>query len=105
VPLREELATLEIQIKACKTAGVSAKSAQVATMASIFSTATNFLCGDGKTPWDKIVAKQTEKDKWMDLHGLEHEGPHGKLTAAFEDCMMLFLKMVFVNNIAEDMKF
>jgi hypothetical protein len=41
----------------------------------------------------------------MDLHGLEHEGPHGKTMAAFKDCMMLFLKTVFANNAAEDMKF
>jgi hypothetical protein len=51
-PLREELATLETEIKACKAAIAGAKSNQTATMASIFSTATNFLCGDGKTPWD-----------------------------------------------------
>ena len=52
-PLRGELATLETQIKACKAAVASAKSAQVATMASTCNTVTNFLCGDGKTPWDK----------------------------------------------------
>jgi hypothetical protein len=50
-----ELATLETQIKACKASVASAKSAQIATMASIFSTATIFLCRDGRTPWDKIV--------------------------------------------------
>ena len=45
-PLREELATLEIQIKACKAAVAIAKSTQVATMALIFSTATKFILGD-----------------------------------------------------------
>ena len=41
-----ELATLETQIKAYKAAIASAKLAQIATMASIFSTAAIFLCGD-----------------------------------------------------------
>jgi hypothetical protein len=38
-PLRWELATLETPIKACKATVASAKSNQIATMASIFSTA------------------------------------------------------------------
>ena len=103
--LRGKLATLETQIKACKAAVASAKSTQIATMTLIFSTATIFLCGDGKTLWDKTVTEQTKKDKWTDLHGLKHEGPHGITMAAFEDDMMLFMKTVFTNNAAEDMKF
>jgi hypothetical protein len=104
-PLHDEHATLKTQIKVCKAAVAGAKLTQVTTMASIFSMVTNFVRGDGKTPWDKIVTEQTEKDKWKDLRSHEHKGPHGKTMAAFEDCMMLFLKMVFANNMAEDMKF
>jgi len=103
--LHGELATCETQIKACKAAIASAKSTQISIMASIFSMARIFLCRDGKTPWDKIVTEQTEKDRWTDLRGLEHKGPHGKTMAAFEDCMMLFFKTVFTNNTVEDMKF
>jgi hypothetical protein len=40
----------------------------------------------------------------MNLHG-EHEGPCGKTMATFKDCMMLFLKTVFANHVAEGMKF
>ena len=47
-PLRGELATLEPQMKACTAVVTSAKSAQVATMASIFSTATIFYAEMGK---------------------------------------------------------
>ena len=42
-PLCGELATLKTQIKECKVAITSAKSTEVATMASIFSTATFFM--------------------------------------------------------------
>jgi len=104
-PLQGELATLKTQIKACKAAMASAKLTRTATMVLIFSTASIFLRGDGKTSRDKIVTKQTDKDKWMDLCGLEHEGPHSKTMATFEDCMMLLLKTFFTNNAAEDMKF
>eukprot|EP00956_Cyclotella_meneghiniana_P036271 scaffold123481_cov23-Cyclotella_meneghiniana.AAC.1 len=37
-----------------------------------FSTTGNFFRGDGKTPWDKIVTEQTERDPWVDLKGVEH---------------------------------
>jgi hypothetical protein len=104
-PLRGELTTLETQIKACKAAVASAKMTQITTMVSIFSMATIFLCGDGKTLWDRIVTKQTKKEKWKHLCSLKHEGPCSKTMAAFEDCMMLILKTVFANNVAEDMKF
>jgi len=103
-PLHEELATLETQIQVCKAAVAGAKSTQVATMASIFSTVTRFLWR-WKNSWDKIVTEQTKKDKWTELHGHEHKGPHCKTMGTFEDCMMLFLKTFFVNNATEDMKF
>jgi len=103
-PLCGELATLETQIKACKTAVTSANSAQITTMMSIFSTVT-FFSGDGKIQWKKIVTKQTNNDKWADLCGLKHKDPCSKTIATFKDSMMLFLKTVFANNASEDMKF
>jgi hypothetical protein len=74
-------------------------------MATIFSTTANFFRGNGKTPWDKIVAEQTEKDPWTDLRGLEHSGVRGKTMPAWKDCYILMLKTVFANNAAEQQKF
>jgi hypothetical protein len=74
-------------------------------MATIFTTTANFFWGDGKTPCDKIVHEQTEKDPWTNLHGEEQSGVHGKTMAAWQDCFVLMLKNVFSNNAAEQQKF
>eukprot|EP00956_Cyclotella_meneghiniana_P030596 scaffold77517_cov56-Cyclotella_meneghiniana.AAC.1 len=54
-------------VKACKEAITAAEEQVSEAMAKIFSTTGNFFRGDGKTPWDKIVTEQTERDPWVDL--------------------------------------
>jgi hypothetical protein len=103
--LHEELARHNEVIKELKAAVAEAKQEQVAAMAAIFSTTANFLRGDGKVPWDRIVTEQTEKDPWTNLLGVEKSGVRGKTMAAWEDCFMLMLKTVFPNNAAEQQKF
>ena len=104
-PLREELDRHSEALKQLKVAVAEAKNEQVEAMATIFSTSANFFRGDGKSPWDKIVAEQTEKEPWTNLHGMERSGVRGKTMAAWEDCFMLMLKTVFPNNAAEQQKF
>eukprot|EP00956_Cyclotella_meneghiniana_P038463 scaffold154747_cov38-Cyclotella_meneghiniana.AAC.3 len=79
-------------IKQIKDAITAAEEEKSAAMATIFSTTGNFFRGDGKTPWDKIVLKQTERDPWIDLRGVEHTGVRGKSMQAWKDCFMLMLK-------------
>jgi hypothetical protein len=67
VPLREEVAKHNENIKGCQAAVAAAKEEMTAAMATIFSTTANFFRGDGKTPWDNIVHEQTEKDPWTNL--------------------------------------
>jgi len=105
VTLREEIVHLEQSVTDHKTLVEAAKAEVTSAMLAIFSTASNFMCGEGKAQWDKIVHEQTERDPWLDLRGQEHEGLRGKTKAAFNDCMVLFLKTVFPNNAAEDQKF
>jgi seryl-tRNA synthetase len=62
VPLREEVAKHNENIKGCRAAVAVAKEEVTAAMATIFSTTANFFRGDGKTPWDNIVHEQTEKE-------------------------------------------
>eukprot|EP00956_Cyclotella_meneghiniana_P000447 scaffold520_cov28-Cyclotella_meneghiniana.AAC.1 len=64
-------------IKQFKDAITAAEEEKSAAMAKIFSTTGNFFRGDGKTPWDKIVLEQTERDPWVDLRGVEHTGVRG----------------------------
>eukprot|EP00956_Cyclotella_meneghiniana_P001312 scaffold1404_cov37-Cyclotella_meneghiniana.AAC.16 len=61
--------------------------------------------GDGKTPWDKIVSEQTERDPWTNLRGVEQSGVRGKTLKARKDYFILMLKTVFANNAAEQQKF
>ena len=105
VPLREELTKCVEGIKTLKSSVVEAKKDRSAVMATIFSTTANFLRGDGKTPWDKIVAEQTERDPWTNLRGIEQAGVRGKTLPAWKDCFILMLKTVFANNAAEQQKF
>eukprot|EP00956_Cyclotella_meneghiniana_P014105 scaffold20948_cov37-Cyclotella_meneghiniana.AAC.8 len=93
-------------VKACKEAITAAKEEVSKAMAKILSTTGNFFRGDGKTPCDKIVTEQTERDDpWIDLRGVEHTGVRGKSMQAWKDCFMLMLKTVFPNNAAEMQKF
>eukprot|EP00956_Cyclotella_meneghiniana_P003271 scaffold3976_cov45-Cyclotella_meneghiniana.AAC.1 len=92
-------------IKQIKDAITAAEEEKSSAMATIFSTTGNFFRGDGKTPWDKIVLEQTERDPWIDLRGVEHTGVRGKTMQAWKDCFMLMLKTVFPNNAAEMQKF
>ena len=55
-PLREELGQLERDVRSKKAAVEAAKTVQAAVMEKIFATAGNFLRGEGKAPFDKIVA-------------------------------------------------
>jgi hypothetical protein len=105
VPLREEVAKANATIKQMKANVAEAKQERAAVMATIFSTTANFLRGDGKSPWDKIVADVTEKDPWINLRGQEVSGVRGKTMTAWRDCLMLLLKTVFANNAAEQQKF
>ncbi len=105
VPLHEEVAKHNKNIKVCRAAVAAAKEEMTAAMATIFSTTTNFFGGDGKTPWDNIVHEQTEKDPWTNLRGEEQSGVHGKTMAAWQDCFVLMLKTMFSNNAAEQQKF
>ena len=105
VPLREEVAKHNENIKGFRAAVAAAKLEMAAAMATIFSTTANFFRGDDKILWDKIVAEQTEKDPWIDLRGLEHSGVCGKTMPAWKDCYILMLKTVFANNAAEQQKF
>jgi hypothetical protein len=104
-PLREEAPKHSEAIKEFKAAVAAAKQEQVAAMATIFFTAANFFQGDGKTPWDNIVHKQTKKDPWTNLRGIKQTGVCGKTMAAWNDCYMLMLKTLFTNNAAEQQKF
>ena len=92
-------------IKKLKTELAAAKEECTAAMAIIFSTTSNFFRGDGKTPWDKIVSEQTERDPWTNLRGVEQSGVRGKTLEAWKDCFILMLKTVFANNAAEQQKF
>jgi hypothetical protein len=83
----------------------AAKQEIVVAMATIFATTANFFRGEGKTPWDKIVHEQTEKDQWTNLRGEEQSGVRSKMMAAWQDCFVLMLKTVFANNAAEQQKF
>ena len=105
VSLRKELAQHNEAVKELKAALAEAKQEQVAAMATIFSTTANFFRGDGKSPWDKIVAEQTEKNPWTNLRGVEQSGVRGKTLEAWGDCFTLMLKTVFANNAAEQQKF
>lgn len=73
-------------------------------MTSIFSTTENFLHSECKTPWDKIVTNHNKQVMWRNFWGIYYEGLCGKTTSTFKNNMMLFLKMMFMNNAAEDMK-
>ena len=69
-------------INQLKTELAAAKEGCTAAMAIIFSTTSNFFRGDGKTPWDKIVSEQTERDPWLNLRGVEQSGVCGKTLEA-----------------------
>lgn len=45
------------------------------------------------------------RDTWTDRWSIEHKGYHGKTMSAVKDSMVLFLKTVFTNNAAKDIKF
>ena len=105
VRLREELALLEKSVTDSKALVETTKGELGTVGRAIFSTAATFMSGEGKAPWDKIVQEQAERDPWVDLRGREHEGLRGYTRAAFDDCMVHFLKTVFANNAAEDQKF
>jgi hypothetical protein len=92
-------------MKTHRAAVAAAKVEMAAAMATIFSTTANFFRGDGKTPWDNIIHKQTEKDPWTNLRGEEQSGVRGKTMAAWQDCYTLMLKTVFTNNTAEQQKY
>jgi hypothetical protein len=77
-PLREELDRHSDALKQLKAAVAEAKNEQVEAMATIFATSANFFRGDGKSPWDKIVTEQTEKEPWTNLRGVERSGVRGK---------------------------
>ena len=92
VPLREEANKHTQNIKERKAAIAAARDEMTAAMATIFSTTANFFRGDGKTPWDNIVQKQTKKDPWTNLRGKEQSGVRRKTMAAWEDCFVRMLK-------------
>ena len=102
---REQAASQGDDVKKLKAGVAEAKEEVTAAMAVIFSTTSNFFRGEGKTPWDKIVTEQTERDPWTDLRGAEQSGVRGKTWQAWQDCYILMLKTVFANNAAEQQKF
>jgi hypothetical protein len=104
-PLCEEVAKHNQAIKGLKAPVPAAKQKQVAAMATIFSTTTNFFRGDDKTLWDKIVTKQTKKDPWTNHRGIEQSGVRGKTMSAWKIRYILMLKTVFANNAVKQQKF
>ena len=102
---KKELQEAKETVRAFKSILETATEQQNAVMNTIFLTTVNFFRGDGKTPWDKIVVEQTERDPWTNLRGIKQPGARGKTMAAWKDCYILMLKSVFANNAAEQQKF
>ncbi len=55
--------------------------------------------------WNKIVSKQTESNPFVNLQGVQLEGPRGMSCESFTDCMMFHLLTVFPFNVAEQEKY
>ncbi len=61
----------------------------------------NLLSLDAKYSWNKIVWEQTEADLFKDLQGVSRKGPRGLTRESFNNCVMFYLLIVFLNNAAE----
>jgi hypothetical protein len=82
-----------------------AKGAMTAAMSKIFTFYSNLLSPKSKYAWNKIVAKQTESDLFVNLEGDSLEGPRGMSHKSCNDCLMFHLLTAFPINAAEQEKY
>jgi hypothetical protein len=80
------------------------KTSAKATATKMFQFYANLLSADAKYAWNKIVKEQMEADPFKDLQGMSKKGPRGLIRESFNNCVMIHLLTVFLNNVAKQEK-
>jgi hypothetical protein len=84
-----------------KFAAETAKIMRKAAATKMFQFYANLLSADAKYAWNKIVKEQMEADLFKDLQGVSRKDPKGILRESSNDCVMIHLLILFLNNTAE----
>ncbi len=71
----------------------------------MFAFYSNLLSPESKYTWNKIIAKQTESNPYVNLQGVSLEGTRGMSCKPFNNCMMFHLLTAFPIIAAEQEKY
>jgi hypothetical protein len=91
-------------LEKAKQAQSTAKGMMTAAASKMFTFYLNLLSPESKYSWNKIVGKQTESDRYVNLQGDSLEGPRGMSCKSFNNCVMVHLLTAFPINAAEQEK-
>jgi hypothetical protein len=98
-------AAFQGDLEKAKKATKDAQGAMTAVGSKMFTFYLNLLSPESKYLWKKIFLKQTERNLFVNLQGVTHEGPKGMSRKSFNNCMMFHLLTVFPINAAEQEKY
>jgi hypothetical protein len=82
-----------------------AKGAMTAATSKMFTFYLNLLSPKSKYLWDKIVSKQMDSNPFVNLQGVQLEGPRRMSRQSLNNCIMFHLLTAFPINAAVQEKY